>query len=201
MNETPEENIHPETPQPDIAEAPQQPLPDEKIAALEAEVAKLKDAYIRAHAEMENVRKRAATEIENRSRFAIQAFANDVLTVADNLQRALSAVPEGAVIDETVKNLVVGLEMTEKGLQGTLDRYNVRLVPGVGAPFDPHLHQAVQEAEDPSVPTGTIVQVFQPGYVLNDRLLRAAMVVVSRGGPKGEGVAPGGPGKAIDTEA
>jgi len=205
MTENPENTLPPETPETEApaADPAATPAPEaeDKTAALEAEVAKLKDAYIRAHAEMENVRKRSAAEIENRTRFALQAFAKDILPVADNLQRALSAVPQDGVADDTVKNLVVGLEMTEKGLQDVLDRYNIRAVPGVGAPFDPHLHQAVQEVEDASVPSGTVVQVFQPGYVLHDRLLRAAMVVVSRGGPKGDGVAPGGPGHTVDTQA
>ncbi|MGE4529293.1 MAG: nucleotide exchange factor GrpE [Rhodospirillaceae bacterium] len=203
MTENPENTIPPETPQPEAAtpEPAPEPTPEDRIAALEAEAAKLKDAYVRAHAEMENLRKRAAAEIENRSRFALQAFAKDILPVADNLQRALSAVPQDDAADETVKNLVVGLEMTEKGLQDVLDRYAIHAVPGVGAPFDPHVHQAVQEIEDASVPSGTVVQVFQPGYLLHDRLLRAAMVVVSKGGPKGDGLPPGGPGQTVDTQA
>jgi len=172
-----------------------------RIAELEAEVAKLKDAYVRAHAEMENVRKRAQSDIETRTKFAVQNFAKDMLTVADNLQRALEVLPKDeAAMDEATKNLTVGLKMTETGLAETLDRHNVKPVPGVGSPFDPHVHQAVQEIEDTSVPAGTVVQVFQTGYVLNDRLLREAMVVVSRGGPKGEGAQPGGPGKTADIE-
>ncbi|WP_337996358.1 nucleotide exchange factor GrpE [Oleispirillum naphthae] len=203
MTENPENIIPPETPQ---AEAPApepapEPTPEDRIAALEAEAAKLKDAYIRAHADMENLRKRSAAEIETKLKYALQGLATDILPVADNLQRALSAVPQDGLADETVKNLVIGLEMTEKGLQEALGRYNIRAVPGVGAPFDPHVHQAVHEIEDASVPSGTVVQVFQPGYVLHDRLLRAAMVVVSKGGPKGDGMPPGGPGQTVDTQA
>lgn len=203
MTENPENTIPPETPQ---AEAPApepapEPTPEDRIAALEAEAAKLKDGYIRAHAEMENLRKRSAAEIESKLKYALQGLAKDILPVADNLQRALSAVPQDGIADETVKNLVIGLEMTEKGLQEALERYNIRAVPGIGAPFDPHVHQAVQEVEDASVPSGTVVQVFQSGYVLHDRLLRAAMVVVSKGGPKGDGMPPAGPGKTVDTQA
>ncbi len=178
-----------------------EPTAEDRIAELEAEVTKLKDAYVRAHAEMENVRKRAAADIENRTKFAVQGFAKDMLSVVDNLQRALGALPQDeAAMDEATKNLCVGLKMTETGLNDTLERYKVMPVPGVGSPFDPHVHQAVQEIDDPSVPSGTVVQVFQTGYVIHDRLLREAMVVVSRGGPKGEGQEPGAPGKTADIE-
>ncbi len=203
MNEETPENVTPPRETAPQAEAvPAEPTAEEKIAQLEAEIAKLKDAYIRAHAEMENVRKRTAAEIENRLRYALQPLASEILPAADNLQRALSAIPQGgAALDDTVKNLVVGLEMTEKALLDALERNNIRAVPGIGAPFDPHVHQAVQEIEDSSVPSGTVIQLFQPGYVLHDRLLRAAMVVVSRGGPKGNGQEPGGPGVTLDTQA
>lgn len=174
---------------------------EDRVLELEAEVAKLKDAYIRAHAEMENVRKRAAADIENRTKFAVQGFAKDILAVADNLQRALDVLPaDDAAMDDTLKNLSVGLKMTGSGLAETLERHKVLPVPGVGSPFDPHVHQAVQEIDDLSVPAGTVIQVFQTGYTLNDRLLREAMVVVSRGGPKGEGEQPAAPGKAADIE-
>lgn len=201
--ETPEAN----RPDPTPAEAPETPeteaavpAPEERIAELEAEVAKLKDAYIRAHAEMENLRKRTAAEMEQKLKYAQQPLANAVLPVADNLRRALAAVPQGET-DEATRNLIVGLEMTEKELLEALARNQVKPVPGVGAPFDPHVHQAVQEVEDPQVPSGTVVQVFQTGYAIHDRLLRAAMVVVSKGGPKGQGQEPGGPGKTVDTQA
>ncbi len=202
--ETPEAN----RPEPTPAEAPESPAaedaapaPEARIAELEAEVAKLKDAYIRAHADMENLRKRTAAEMEQKLKYAQQPLASAILPVADNLRRALSAVPQGEAADDAVRNLIVGLEMTETELLGALERNQVKPVPGVGAPFDPHVHQAVQEVEDPQVPTGTVVQVFQTGYQIHDRLLRAAMVVVSKGGPKGAGQEPGGPGKTVDTQA
>lgn len=188
----------PETPEVETA----QPAPEDRIAELEAEVAKLKDAYIRAHADMENLRKRTAAELEQKLKYAQQPLASAILPVADNLRRALGAVPQGeAAADDAIRNLIVGLEMTEKELLDALARNQVKPVPGVGAPFDPHLHQAVQEVEDPEVPTGTVVQVFQTGYQIHDRLLRAAMVVVSKGGPKGQGQEPGGPGMTLDTQA
>jgi molecular chaperone GrpE len=203
MNQdTPDTELPPEVAATEPAvETPAEASPEDKIAQLEAEVAQLKDGYIRAHAEMDNIRKRTAAEIESRLRYALQGLAKDILPVADNLQRALAALPKDDSLDVAVKNLAIGLEMTEKGLIEALERYHVRAVPGIGAPFDPHVHQAVQELEDTSVPSGTVVQVFQPGNVLHDRLLRAAMVVVSKGGPKGEGQEPGGPGITVDTQA
>ncbi|SBW08919.1 Protein GrpE [uncultured Alphaproteobacteria bacterium] len=194
----PEAAETPETPEVEAV----QPAPEDRIAELEAEVAKLKDAYIRAHADMENLRKRTAAELEQKLKYAQQPLANAILPVADNLRRALGAVPQGeAAADDAIRNLIIGLEMTEKELLDALARNQVKPVPGVGAPFDPHLHQAVQEVEDPEVPTGTVVQVFQTGYQIHDRLLRAAMVVVSKGGPKGQGQEPGGPGMTVDTQA
>lgn len=194
----PEAAETPETPEVEAV----QPAPEDRIAELEAEVAKLKDAYIRAHADMENLRKRTAAELEQKLKYAQQPLASAILPVADNLRRALGAVPQGeAAADDAIRNLIVGLEMTEKELLDALARNQVKPVPGVGAPFDPHLHQAVQEVEDPEVPTGTVVQVFQTGYQIHDRLLRAAMVVVSKGGPKGQGQEPGGPGMTVDTQA
>jgi len=182
------------------AQSPEQEAED-RIAELEAEVAKLKDAYVRAHAEMENVRKRAAADIESRTKYAVQGFAKDMLTVADNLQRALSSLPQDeSQLDDVMKNVCVGLKMTEAGLSETLERHKITQVPGAGQPFDPNMHQAVQEVEDPSVPAGTVVQVFQTGYMLNDRLLREAMVVVSRGGPKGDGEQPKAPGQTADIQ-
>jgi len=204
MSDINEENT-PAAPEPEAPAAPEpqaEPSAEEIISGLRTELDGMRDAYLRAHAEMENTRKRAEADVETRSRFALQNFARDILSVADNLQRAREHLPRDLeTLDETVKNLAVGLEMTEKGLMTVLERYGVTPVPGVGTPFDPHIHQAVQEADDPSVPAGTVVRVFQSGYRLHDRLLRAAMVVVSRGGPKGEGVAPAAPGSAVDTEA
>ena len=156
----------------------------EKIAALTEEVAKLKDSYLRSQAEMENLRRRTQTELEKRSKYAVSAFAGDLLSVADNLKRALSAIPAEAMNDAAVKNIVVGLEMTQKDLSRALEKNGVTPVDSLGKVFDPNIHKVVQEVEDPSKPAGTIVQEWQTGYMIGDRVLREAVVVVSKGGTR-----------------
>lgn len=178
---------------PEAMPTPEQPEPaadgaEARIAELEAEVATLKDQMLRALAETENVRRRLEQQAEDRGKYAIANFAKDMLSVADNLRRALEAVPQSArQEDELVASLTTGVEMTERELLGALERYGVKPVPALGSRFDPHLHQAMMEVEDPSQPQGTVVMVMQGGYTMHDRLLRPAMVGVSKGGPKPEG--------------
>lgn len=180
---------------------------DGREAALEAELAEVKerlDQALRALAEAQNAQRRAQQEGEKNARFAIQGFARDILAIADNLRRALDAVPEEARhAGEGMEKLVEGVEMTERELHNTLNRHGVQPVEAVGRLMDPNLHRAVFEVEDSSVPKGTIVQEVQTGYVLNDRLLREAMVGVAKGGPRPEPAAGGngetpGPG-GVDT--
>jgi molecular chaperone GrpE len=179
--------------------------PDENpVALLEAEVASLKDQLLRAMAETENVRRRAQREREDTLKYAAVPVIKDVLAVADNLQRALDSVPEELVADnEQMKNLRLGVEMTHKELQSVFERHGIRTISPLGERLDPHLHEALYEVEDPSKPAGTVVQIVQAGYRLHDRLLRAARVGISKGGPK-PGAAPAGeskPGDTVDTEA
>lgn len=161
--------------------------PEERIAMLEGEVQRLKTEYMRALADAENSKRMAEKRIEDNSKYAVSNFAKEMLTVADNLDRALLAAPEDKRQgNELLKNLAVGIEMTQKTLTGGLEKYGIRKIEARGAAFDPNLHQAVQEMENPDVPAGTCVEVYQDGYLIRDRLLRPAMVVVSRGGPKRE---------------
>lgn len=164
----------------------------EKLAAAEAEAARLKGEYLRALAETENVRKRAARDRQEASQFAIAGLARDLLSVADNLQRALASVDAGARSqDPALAALMNGVEMTEKELLAVLDRHGVKPIAPAGQLFDPHVHEALFEIPDPSVPHGTILQVVQPGYLLHERTLRPARVGIARGGPKpGEQPAP-----------
>ena len=151
-----------------------------------AELATKHDQYVRAAAETENVRRRLEKEKEETARYAIGKFAKDILSVGDNFQRAIAAVPQDAVAsDPALKSLLDGVVLAERDYRSVLERHGVRSVEPAGQAFDPHFHQAVMEREDPNVPSGTVVQVFQTGYMLDDRCLRPAMVVVSRGGPKG----------------
>ena len=167
-----------------------------RIQELEAELAKTKNDVLYAKAEVENVRRRLETQAEERGKYAVTNFAKDVLSVADNLRRALDAVPADAKDNsELAKTLTVGVEMTERDLLATLERYGITPVAAQGQRFDANFHQAMMEMEDTTVPAGTVVLVMQTGYKLHDRLLRPAMVGVSKGGPK----APSG--EQVDTNA
>ncbi len=149
------------------------------IAALEAELAKARDEMLRALAEAENTRRRAERTAQEARAYAIDRFAADLLSVADTLGRALAAAPRDD-LDEGFRNLLTGVEMTERALVDVFARHGLKRVGAKGDQFDPNLHQAV--AHTPSdQPAGTITEVMQPGYVLNDRTLRAAMVGVSAG--------------------
>lgn len=157
----------------------------DRLAEVESEAAGLKDQLLRAMAEVENTRRRAARDREDASRYAIANFARDMLAVADNLRRALDSVDAGAREgDAALDALMSGVEMTEKGLLASFERVGVKPIPADGQPFDPHVHEAMYEVPDESVPAGTVVQVVESGYMIHDRPLRPARVGVSRGGPK-----------------
>ena len=157
---------------------------DDRLAALEAELAEQKDRLLRALAETENVRRRAQREREDVSKYAVTSFAKDLLSAADNLRRALESLPESEVKDERTRNLLTGVAATERELLGVFERHGIRRIDPKGEPFDHNFHQAIFEAEREDQPSGTVVEVLQPGYVLHDRLLRPAMVGVAKGGSK-----------------
>jgi len=151
------------------------------IEELQAEKADLQDKHLRAVAEAQNMRRRAQQDIEKERKFGIERFARDLLSVADNLGRALSAVPDD--LDPAMKNVIVGVQATERELLSILERHGVTRIESVGKPFNADFHQAMMEVQDPLVPAGTVVQEMIPGYLLAGRLLRAAMVAFSKGGP------------------
>ncbi|MEM9571725.1 MAG: nucleotide exchange factor GrpE [Pseudomonadota bacterium] len=157
--------------------------PEQQILALEVEKQELRDQMLRAMAEMENLRKRAEREKNDARIYAIEKFARDLLSVSDNMARALEALPETErdALTEGGKGLLGGIEMTQKELHTVLTRHGVTVIEAEpGAPFDPNLHQAV--ANIPSEhPNGTIASLFQAGWRIGDRTLRAAMVAVSAG--------------------
>lgn len=150
------------------------------VVELQAEKADLQDKHLRAVAESQNIRRRAQQDVDKERKFGIERFARDLLSVADNLGRALTAVPED--LDPAMKNVVVGVQATERELLSVLERHGVTRIKAIGEPFNADFHQAMMEIEDPSVPAGTVVQEMIPGYLLAGRLLRAAMVAVSKGG-------------------
>ncbi len=167
-------------------------------AALAAE---LKDKLLRALAEMENLRKRTEREVADSRLYGVGSFARDMLVVADNMRRALAAVsPELRASAETgVKALIDGVELTERELVKALEKNGVRqYTPPRGEKFDPNVHQAMFEVPDRSVPAGSIVEVVQPGYMIGERVLRPALVGVSKGGSK---TAPAPPSVNDNTSA
>ena len=167
------------------AEQPQ--TPEERIADLEAALEEAHRERLLALAEAENAGKRADKRISDNAKFATSNICKSLLQVADNLERALLAAPEKLRNEnDVVKNLTVGVEMTAKELTTVLEGQGVTKFVSLDQPFDPNRHQAMQEVERTDVPTGTVVQVVQEGYMMTDRLLRPAMVVVSKGGPKRE---------------
>lgn len=161
--------------------------PEDRLAAVEAERDALKDKLLRTLADMENMRRRTERELAEARVYATTNFARDMLNVADNVRRALDSLGEAREgLEGPAKALVEGIELTERDLLHTLERHGVKPVEPQGQKFDPNLHQAMFEVPDPSVPNGTVVQVVQTGYVIGERVLRPALVGVSKGGPKGE---------------
>ena len=159
--------------------------------SLNNKVIELKDQLLRSVAELDNYRKRVDREKEQLRKFGIANFAKELLAVADNLRRALESGPsELAGADEKVKNLIVGVEMTEKELLGAFEKNGVRQINPLGEKFDYNFHQAMFEVEAEDKESGIVVQVLQPGYAIEDRILRAAMVGVSksRGADQPEGL-------------
>jgi molecular chaperone GrpE len=169
-------------------EAAAESTPD-PVAVLTKEVAELKDKHLRALAEMENLRRRTEREVVDGRLYGIAGFARDVLAIADNMRRALDAVGSDMrqQADAGVKALLDGVELTERELLKTLEKHGVKKFEPLGEKFDPNLHQAMYEVPDPALPPGTVVQVVQAGYKIGERILRPAMVAVSKGGPKSAG--------------
>src|SRR5262245_553209 len=155
-----------------------------QVQQLQAEKAELQDKLLRALADAQNTRRRAQQDVERERKFGIERLAKDVLSVADNLGRALSALPaDSDGMDPALRSVIQGVQATDRELQSVLERHGVTRIESLGKPFNADLHQAMMEVEDPTVPTGTVVQEMIPGYLIAGRLLRAAMVAVSKGGP------------------
>jgi len=161
-------------------------MPDEPeeapSEALVKEAAEAKDKMLRTLAEMENLRKRTQREVTDARTYGITGFAREILDIADNLQRALDAVPADAkaAADAGLKSLIEGVELTERSLHKTLDKHGVKKLDPVGEKFNPNFHQAMYEIPDGSVAPGTVVQVVQTGYTIGERVLRPALVAVSK---------------------
>jgi molecular chaperone GrpE len=166
----------------DFSEEGASAAPEERLAAVEAELAETKDRLLRALAETENARRRFQREREDAQKYAISAFAKDLLSAVDNLRRALDAVPEAEFADPRTRSLLDGVAATERELLAAFERHGLKRIDPKGERFDHNFHQAIFEAERPGAPAGTVIEVLQPGYLLHDRLLRPAMVGVATGG-------------------
>ena len=156
------------------------------VEALSKESADYKDKLLRTLADMENLRRRTDREVADARAYGVSSFARDIVTVADNMARAMGALDAELreKADVGVKALLDGVELTERELLKVLEKHGVKKFEPLGEKFDPNLHQAMLELPDPSRPAGTVAQVIQPGYMIGERVLRPAMVAVAKGGPK-----------------
>lgn len=174
---------------------------ESRVAALETELAETRDRMLRALAEVENTRSRARREREDAGKYAISGFARDLLTVSDNLRRALEAAPAESVASAVIQ----GIEATERELLKVLEKHGIRKLDPVGQAFDPNFHEVMFEAPLPGKPSGSVFQVLEHGYVIGDRLLRPARVGVVKNDSEGGG--PSAPssssssGHNLDTQA
>jgi molecular chaperone GrpE len=185
----------PETPETAETQAPAAPDP---VALLAKEAADLKDRLLRTLAEMENLRRRTEKEVADARTYGVTNFARDILAVADNMERALKALDDEIreKADAGVKALLDGVELTERELVKVMEKHGITRLEPQGQKFDPNLHQAMFEIPDATVPSGTVVQVVQPGYKIGERVLRPALVGIAKGGPKA--AAPAGDAPAND---
>ncbi|MBQ0822176.1 nucleotide exchange factor GrpE [Microvirga terrae] len=184
-NDTENQNAAPQA-EPANDVAPEAASAADPIAVLEAEKADLKDKLLRLMADMENLRRRTEREIADARTYAVANFARDMLNVADNVRRAIESVPDEArsTAEGAFKGLIEGIDLTERDLLKTLERHGVKRLDPQGQKFDPNVHQAMFEIPNADVPNGTVLQVVQSGYVIGERVLRPALVGVSKGGPK-----------------
>jgi molecular chaperone GrpE len=156
----------------------QEPSLEDMVAQLQADVEAARDAALRAQADAQNVKRRAEQDVEKARKFALERFAGDLLPVVDNLERALEAASD----DEAASPIVEGVKLTLKSFLDAIGKYNIEQVNPEGEPFDPQVHQAMSMVENPDVEPNTVIAVVQKGYTLNGRLVRPAMVMVSKSG-------------------
>ena len=165
------------------------------IAALQAEVAQAKDQTLRALADAENTRKRALKEREDAGKYAISAFARDLLEFSGNFDRALAAIPPELRSDERISAVIIGIDAMAKDLFSTFEKHGIQKINPIDEPFNPNFHEAIFEAPGTGKAAGTVIQVIEPGYIIKDRLLRPARVGIAKGDMAG------GPGGHVDTSA
>jgi molecular chaperone GrpE len=158
-------------------EGDSEPTLEDVIAQLQVDAADAKDASLRAQADAQNVKRRAEQDVEKARKFALEQFSKELLPVMDNLERALEAAPEN---EELVRPIAEGVELTLKSFVEAMKKFKIEVVDPLGEPFDPQFHQAISMVDNAEVEPNTVTLVMQKGYMLNDRLLRPAMVMVSK---------------------
>ena len=169
-----------------VGEEPSEIAEPDPVELLKSENADLRDKFLRLAAEMDNLRRRTERDVKDAKSYSLAGFARDMLAVSDNLRRALEAIPDELKTngEAGLNGLIEGVEMTERSMLSTLERHGVKKIDAEGQKFDPNFHQAMFEVPNPDLPNNTVVQVVQAGYAIGDRVLRPAMVGVSKGGPK-----------------
>ena len=180
MTNQEEQTAAEETLREETAEAAPEVAEHDRLAELEAELAEAKQAVLYAQAETQNVRRRAEKEAQDARTYAATGFARDILSVADNLTRALSAIPSELREDDKLKGLVTGLEATGRELDSVFARHGISKIVATGEALDPNRHQAMIEVPTADAEPGTVVQEIQAGYMIKDRLLRPALVGVAK---------------------
>ncbi len=175
-----DESLHTVAEETDADVAAETATENDALAQAQDEITELKEQQLRIQAEMQNVRRRAELDVEKAHKFGLEKFASEMLTVVDNLERALAAAGD----DEATQALREGVEMTLSGLLAALEKFQVNAVDPQGQPFDPELHQAMSMVDNPDVEANTVIAVMQKGYTISGRLLRPAMVMVSKGAGK-----------------
>lgn len=189
--ETPEEEVVEQK----VSEAEKTGSGDDGDMTPEEEVAELRDKLLRTLADMENLRRRSQKDREDALKYSSANFARDMLSVADNLRRAIDSIPEDGDPDgAALVGFIEGISLTEKELLSTLERHGIRKIDPMGEKFDPQFHEAMFEIPSAEAENGTVLQVVEVGYVIHDRLLRPAKVGIAKAGP-----APSGPGDQVDT--
>ena len=174
------QNVANEETNPEMTTAEQSDECNIELQKLREENAQLKDAYLRAYAESENIKKRCQAEIDKNSKFAIASFAKELLTVADNLQRAITSANDEN--SGQCKALLDGVKMTQKELTNVFNKFGIKKIDSLDKVFDPNFERVVQEVEDNQKPAGTVIAELQSAYTINDRILREAMVIVTKSG-------------------
>ena len=173
--------------------------PEDLIEKLNEEITDLKDQRLRAIAELENFRKRAEKDQSDALKYGISNFAKEIINIRDNIERAQSSISEEAKNNEAIKSVIEGIDLIAQSVVSTFEKIGIKKIDSLNKKFDHNLHQAMMEIENDDLEPGTIVQELIPGYTLHDRLLRPAMVGVSKKTKKNDDIAENSPPEEVES--